>query len=171
MTPIACICPGPMPSPRPFPVSYTHLDVYKRQLCGVLWEEKSEEMAKKSLRNAIYTLRKVFGKDFLLSPSHDMVRLGGDYQLDTDLAYLNQSAPEGPPDIPGLIGFYAHDFLSGFQLRRAGAFYEWLYYKQSHYRSVYLKLLEKAAQQAKACLLYTSSCMPNMLNSARASNE
>lgn len=124
--------------------------VKRERLCDLFWGDSAPELAKKSLRNAIYALRKALGEGLVEACAHDSLRLGGGCPVESDLAWLADTAPVGAESLPGFLAFYQQDFLAKLAIRGAEAYGDWLLNRQQAYREAYLARLEKSAEAAAA---------------------
>ena len=120
------------------------------RLCTLFWDDMDEKGARKNLRNAVYIFRKIFGKDSLEDLSNDGLRIGSGCTIESDLDLIrNRNVPEAE-ELRQLLELYRHDFLSGFPIKRADAFQDWVTNRQSYYQKNYLWKLEMAAEKAVA---------------------
>jgi DNA-binding SARP family transcriptional activator len=120
----------------------------KDVLCEMFWGDCPEDLARKSLRNAIYVLRKLFGDNIIVSAGGHF-SLGAEYRRHSDLQLLQEDyMPSCRADIAQLLDMYRQDFLGTFKVKNAQGYEEWLLLMQEKYRKEYLKKLEQGAQQA-----------------------
>lgn len=112
----------------------------RQELIALLWEGFDEPTALRNLRNTLYALKKVLGKDFLTSPQKSLVVVNPDrdYSCDYDRFVL-----------AGDFSAYRGPFLKGFAVKHAFCYEEWVSRIRDRLRDRYLRLL---AQQARTAL-------------------
>ncbi len=116
---------------------------FRDTLVELLWGSVEEEVAKKSLRNAMYMINKTFDDNVLVSPKRAIIMLNPEYSFPTDVdTFLND---EGCPGIEAYTG----EFLEGFLVKDADSFDKWLTNARSQYRDAYVNKLHK---QIKKCI-------------------
>ncbi len=104
----------------------------KDQIGDVLWPNEGEiELVKKNIRNAIYTIRKLMGKDFLIKLGTDMVGVNPATEIKLDIAMFHMNEEDANLDL------YQGDFLEGFFLKDNIEFEEWIEFKRQEYRDVF----------------------------------
>ncbi|WMJ85136.1 AAA family ATPase [Oscillospiraceae bacterium LTW-04] len=111
----------------------------RQELIALLWEGLDEATALRNLRNTLYALKKVLGKDFLTSPQKSLVMVNPDreYTCDYDSFVL-----------AGEIAVYRGPFLKGFAVKHAFCYEEWVSRTRDHLRDRYLRRLAQQAQTA-----------------------
>jgi len=116
---------------------------FRDTLVELMWGSVEEEVAKKSLRNAVYMINKTFDDNVLVSPKRAIIMLNPEYAFPTDIdIFLND---EGCPGIEAYTG----EFLEGFLVKDADSFDKWLTYIRSQYRDTYVNKLHR---QIKKCI-------------------
>jgi len=112
-------------------------------LIGLLWAEKPEHDARRSLNVALSTLRQRLGKGSL-DTGADHVRLNpGFVELDVDrFEYLAQLG-----DLKGAAELVGGDFLSGFSLADASEFENWLQTERTRVRHRSVDVLTQRAEE------------------------
>lgn len=119
--------------------------VVKRQcfrdtLVDMLWGAVDEEVAKKSLRNAVYIINKAFNADVLVSPKRAIVMLNPEITFETDVSLFMDSC-DGRD-----IRVYTGELLEGFLVKDAEGFDRWLLSSRNLYRDTYISKLQKRIQ-------------------------
>jgi DNA-binding SARP family transcriptional activator len=99
-------------------------------LCRVFWPESDQEMARRSLRNALYLVRKHVSEDLLKMPNHSTVLINTDAVWRCDLWELEPMVSATREDVT---------LLSGFSFKEDEWFQEWLTDQQ---RSVQQKIFK-----------------------------
>lgn len=122
--------------------------VKKDRLCDIFWGDSPAELAKKSLRNAIYALRRSIGSYIVAPAANDSLSIGSDFHIESDLTWLADSSAVPAKSIHALLSFYQQDFLSKLTIRASEVFSEWQLIEQQKYRESYLSKLEKSAESA-----------------------
>ena len=88
--------------------------VTREEVINLLWSEEDETSGKKKLRDAIYQIRQVLGKEFLVTTGHKGISLNPEYNLTVDVDNLQKEGQE-PPET----------FLSHFYIKNCYEFEEW----------------------------------------------
>lgn len=120
---------------------YLVKEASRDKLCELFWDEADGNTAKKNLRNAIYTIRKSFDKNILVSPSRNIVRLNQTVTITTDMDWIFKS--DEIVDIP-IKDLKGKEFLEGMSLKHAEGFQEWLITVQEYYRDSIITYLHRA---------------------------
>lgn len=111
--------------------------VLRDELVNILWPDESEKIGKKKLRNAVYTIRKVFDTDILVSPKRSVIMLDEKLQWEIDLdEFLEENKSKS-------IGMYKGEFLQGFLVKDADDFERWIFQERDKYRDIYISRLER----------------------------
>lgn len=109
----------------------------KDVLADMIWGEKYDTgKMKANLRNALYIIRKLFGRDFLLEGKNDVLEINPQWELRLDLAEIDS------PDFLS-AGQYPGDFLSGFYLKDNELFNEWIDLRRQKMKSLLIGRLHK----------------------------
>ena len=112
----------------------------RQELIALLWESCDEATGLKNLRNALYTLKKSLGGDFLLSPQKSLVTVNAQWELDSDYdRFVRQ----------GDFSAYRGPFLQGFGVKHALSFEEWLVRTREKLHEQYLGRLSDLAGAAR----------------------
>ena len=107
----------------------------------MLWGSVDEEVAKKSLRNAVYIINKAFDEDVLVSPKRAIIMLNPEISFESDVN-LFLDCCDGSD-----IKAYTGELLEGFLVKDAEGFDRWLLAMQNLYRDTYISKLQKMIQQ------------------------
>lgn len=94
-----------------------------------------------SMRNAVYVLRKIFGKDFLLEPVKDTIKINPSCDMLTD-------APISLPDMEDSAGICSRELLQDFFLKNNQMYNEWLERERRSVKETMLKRLKYEAEKA-----------------------
>lgn len=109
----------------------------REEACTLLWEDESEETAKKNLRHALYTIKKVFECDIIVSPVKASLAINPEMSVDIDIKHFFNGEN---------ISEYDGDFLRGFVVKNALNYSQWMESKEEQVRSFYLAGLLKSIQ-------------------------
>lgn len=104
---------------------------------NLLWGENDEEIAKKNLRNAVYSIKKVFNEDVIVSPKRSLLMLNPSIEFQCDIYKLldkNQSNGE-------VVNLTIVEFLEGFYAKNAESFEEWVTQTREQVREEYINKL------------------------------
>lgn len=100
------------------------------KLCSYFWPESNEDIGKKNLRNAIYSIRKVFGVDIFMSSSRALI------QIDRSIVKVNDYERVMSEDIgflPILLESDRLELLDDFYIPDLLEFDKWLSYRKNHF--------------------------------------
>ncbi len=89
-------------------------NITRDKLCALLWGDVKEEVAKKSLRNAVYTIRKNLYDDIILSPKRFLLQIDENCEIVSDIHMIKQFTISDKLDenkINNFIDIYDGDFL------------------------------------------------------------
>lgn len=111
----------------------------RQELISLLWESCDETTGLRNLRNTLYTLKKVLGGDFLLSPQKSLVVVNGEWKVDCDYDRFTRD---------GDFSAYRGPFLQGFAVKHAFSFDEWLNRTREKLHEQYLSRLAELAREA-----------------------
>lgn len=113
------------------------------QIATLLWEECDESSARKNLRHALYTIRKVFGEELITSPTRQNLELNQELEIESDYdRFLEENEKNGTE-------VYKSDFLQNFYLKNAGAFEDWMNFKRGKLKEIYLNRLYEKMQNVE----------------------
>ncbi|HYL20818.1 MAG TPA: AAA family ATPase [Gemmatimonadales bacterium] len=118
----------------------------REHLVGMLWGDKSEAKARRSLNEALRELRRSLGDGSLQSDSTQVRVTAEAVQLDTDR--LEALAAAG--DYAGAASLVYGEFLEGFSVKGASEFDTWLAAEREHWRRRSMDVLVVRADQLLA---------------------
>ncbi len=108
----------------------------REELSGLLWPDMEESVARKNLRNAIYKLKRVFGKeeviDFL---NKSTIIFSENIIIDTDVDKFISNKDE--------IDIYKGEFLKGYMPKDAENFEKWIFETREYLQGIYIKRLKE----------------------------
>jgi DNA-binding SARP family transcriptional activator len=124
----------------------------RRHLVGLLWPEKDEAKARRSLNQAITLLRAELGTERLTSHGESLTLL--DANLRVDVLELDRLVQQRSADAALLA---PGDFLEGFVLEDAPAFEEWAANERQRVRVLVRAALVAAGEEALAAVRYVEA--------------
>jgi len=115
-------------------------------LLGLFWSDKPEEDARKSLNQAVYTLRRYVGEDGIVSDAFQVALRPGAVTLDTDEleALFEKGDPCRAADL------VQGEFLEGLAIKDASEFDNWLTAERSHWTRRSVEVLVACADKRLA---------------------
>lgn len=111
--------------------------VTREHAAALLWDTCEEATAKKNLRHALYTIRKTFHIDLIISSDRQTLCLNPEINFSVDYDAFK---------IEKQISMYGEGLLHGFYVKNAYLYEEWMTWKRNQIRDSYLKLLEEKLQ-------------------------
>jgi len=120
--------------------------ITRDKLCSLLWPNMNEETAKKSLRNAVYTIRKNFYDDIIISPKRFLLQFDQNCEIKSDIDAINgfevhNKLNENEIDI--YINSYVGNFLEGIENKLSIELEDWLYILRNKYKKLYVEKLKE----------------------------
>jgi len=106
------------------------------QLADLLWSREEQHRGRQSLRQAVFTVRKLLGADALLADDDGVMLAPG--VLTTDRDQFLAAVEAGDAD--EALKHYTHPFLAGFVLSGAEVFDEWALAERAALRRALLRL-------------------------------
>lgn len=84
--------------------------VMRDELSGILWGDKSDAIARKNLRNAIYETKKLLGPNVFVSPRKAIIKVNPDIDFKVDVTEFER-------DPGNQLDLYQGSFLQGFYVK------------------------------------------------------
>lgn len=106
------------------------------ELSGIFWPDTEYEKARKNLRNSIYNIRNILGKDFLLSFQKDFIVMNPDIEIQTDIEMFVSANNEEA------LLLYKGEFLEGFCIKDSDLFDSWIFEQRDYYNELYKSKLD-----------------------------
>lgn len=104
----------------------------REQAASLLWAENDEATAKKNLRNSLYTIKKAFQLEPIISPQRQILTLNPELIFDIDYdRFVNDQSLE----------VYAEELLPGFYVKNAEEFENWLASERASLKDLFLHKL------------------------------
>lgn len=111
--------------------------VTREHAAALLWDTCEEATAKKNLRHALYTIRKTFHIDLIISSDRQTLCLNPEINFSVDYDVFRMEKQ---------ISMYGEGLLNDFYVKNAYLYEEWMTWKRNQIRDSYLKLLEEKLQ-------------------------
>lgn len=95
-------------------------ETFRPKLADIIWGDSADEhKVQSNMRNAIYVIRREFGRDFLVGASKNVIQINPEIRIDLDIDRFNDKNLTD-------FSFYAGDFLENFYLKDNEYYNEWL---------------------------------------------
>ena len=115
----------------------TQKQVSRDVVVNLLWGEINEEIAKKNLRNAVYSIKKIFNEKVIISPKRSLLMLNPNIEFRCDIYKLLDKDDSNEKD----VNLYVEDFLEGFYVKDAANFEEWVTQTREQFKEKYINEL------------------------------
>lgn len=112
----------------------------REELTNLLWGNVNEEKAKKSLRNSIYNIRRLFEANIIISPQRSILLLNPDLEIKTDVDEFLTADVE-------MEEAYKGEFLMGLFVKNEETYENWLLQEREYYNNLRSKKLYQAIKQ------------------------
>lgn len=113
-------------------------ETFRPKLADIIWGDSADEhKVQSNMRNAIYVIRREFGRDFLVGASKNVIQINPEIRIDLDIDRFNDKKFDG-------FQFYAGDFLENFYLKDNEYYNEWLLNNRQHYRGLLQERLKES---------------------------
>ncbi|MBV7390147.1 AAA family ATPase [Enterococcus alishanensis] len=117
-----------------------NISASRDEIAGMLWPNKTEQNARKNLRNTIYQANKELGAEFIVSPNKSILQLDGALVAPSDARLFTE-------DPIHYLDEYRDEFLKGFFLKDSESFDLWVikmrnFFEQKFIQSCYKKVAE-----------------------------
>jgi len=121
-------------------------NITRDKLCSLFWGDVKDEVAKKSLRNAVYTIRKNFYNDIITSPKRSLLQMDEGCMITTDIDIINDFIvcdELSENEINCYISIYSGEFLEGIENKSCAEFESWLNIRRSKNKKIYVDKLKE----------------------------
>jgi len=106
-------------------------------LIELFWPGFDEITAKKDLRNAFYSIKKLLNFNVFISPNRQLIIVNPQVDFVCDIfKFIDNNLTS--------LNLYNGDFLKGFNVKNAEGFEEWMFLNREYYRDIYINNLHKA---------------------------
>ncbi|WP_028257179.1 AfsR/SARP family transcriptional regulator [Veillonella montpellierensis] len=116
--------------------------VMRDELGGLLWPDKTEVIARKNLRNALYEAKKLLGENVFISPVKSVIQLNEETNIFIDVDRFLLAPIDN-------IKLYKGEFLQGFFTKGSVSYEEWYLSERRRIKQIYLKALVEKINIAK----------------------
>ncbi len=120
-------------------------NITRDKLCSLFWDDVKDEVAKKSLRNAVYTIRKNFYEEIIISPKRYLLQIDENCKIISDLDIINNlniSNDITEQEVNNFINIYSGDFLEGIENKLCSEFENWITVTRYKNRMLYIDKLK-----------------------------
>jgi pentatricopeptide repeat protein len=117
--------------------------VMRDELSGILWGDKSDAVARKNLRNAIYETKKLLGSDIFISPRKAIIKMNPDVQVKVDVYDFEE-------DPANHLSLYQGNFLQGFYIKDSPDYESWYLNERDRLEGLYIDALFQKLKEAVA---------------------
>lgn len=125
----------------------------REEIIYVLWGADNENVGRKNLREAVYQIKKLLGKEVLLTSGHTSISLNPDVSVDVDWDHIDKD---------NILEQEEEGFLAHFHIKNSYEFEEWMASMQEQYDQ---SIIDSAHQQ-----LATASSAKDMAQIQKFSN-
>lgn len=112
--------------------------IQREEAIHLLWSDTNEQLAKKNLRGALYSIRKIFGEDIFLPTKKSTVCVNS-LRIATDIDNLNSLQ---------VNELSKGDFLLNFVIKDCYEFEEWLSFERDNYKKYFLDKIQKMMNES-----------------------
>lgn len=113
--------------------------ITREQASTLLWDESDDQTARKNLRHTLYTIKKCFQTDLIIFPQKQTLALNPEITFDIDYDHVT-------PD--NITGLYQGELLSGFSVKNADLYEEWLAKERASLYDTYMRALYRKIEES-----------------------
>lgn len=113
----------------------------REEIIYVLWGADNENVGRKNLREAVYQIKKILGKEILVTAGHTSISLNPECKIEIDWDRVNQE---------NILEHEEEGFLSHFHIKNSYEFEEWVDSMQEQYNQSFLKCAHQRLREADA---------------------
>ena len=113
----------------------------REEIIYVLWGADNENLGRKNLREAVYQIKKLLGKEILVTAGHTSISLNPEAMPDIDWDHLNEG---------NILDYEEQGFLSHFMIKNSYEFEEWIISMQEQYNQTFIKCAREKLYSADA---------------------
>ena len=106
--------------------------ISREQAANLLWDSDDSQVAKKNLRHTLYTIKKTFDLELIVSPKKHLLTLNPELSYDIDYDNFMKNCDFSLCD---------GELMQGFSLKNADAFENWLDMERTELKEYYLRQL------------------------------
>ena len=113
----------------------------REEIIYVLWGADNENVGRKNLREAVYQIKKLLGKEILVTAGHTSISLNPECMPEIDWDSINED---------NILEQEEEGFLSHFHIKNSYEFEEWVDSMQEQYNRFFLKSVRQRLYEADA---------------------
>lgn len=113
----------------------------REEIIYVLWGADNENVGRKNLREAVYQIKKLLGKEILVTAGHTSISLNPEYMPEIDWDTVNED---------NILECEEEGFLSHFHIKNSYEFEEWVTAMQEQYDRSFIKSARERLYDADA---------------------
>lgn len=113
----------------------------REEIIYVLWGADNENVGRKNLREAVYQIKKLLGKEILVTAGHTSISLNQECMPEIDWDFITEE---------NILEHEEEGFLSHFHIKNSYEFEEWIESMQDQYDQSFLKCARKRLHDANA---------------------
>jgi DNA-binding SARP family transcriptional activator/predicted ATPase len=121
-----------------------HQQSTRDELVTLLWSEYDENNGKRSLRNALYQLKKLFGSNIFTTVGNTFVLVNKELDIKTDLSLFLSD------DVESLSEIREYIFMHNFNIRSCEEFDTWQSNMRNTYTTIFLEKFESGMNKSMA---------------------
>lgn len=113
----------------------------REEIIYVLWGADNENVGRKNLREAVYQIKKLLGKEILVTAGHTSISLNPECMPDIDWDHINEE---------NILENEEEGFLSHFMIKNSYEYEEWITTMQEQYNQAFIKCAREKLYDADA---------------------
>ena len=113
----------------------------REEIIYVLWGADNENVGRKNLREAVYQIKKLLGKEILVTAGHTSISLNPDCMPDIDWDHISAE---------NILENEEEGFLSHFMIKNSYEYEEWITSMQEQYNQAFIKCAREKLYDADA---------------------
>lgn len=113
----------------------------REEVVQLLWDENTESVGRKNLREAVYQIKKLFGGDILVTEGNHTIRINPDNMPEIDWYKVNEN---------NILDFPEDGIFRHFYIKNSYEFGNWISDMQELYNQMYIECAKNRLQQADA---------------------
>lgn len=111
----------------------------REEIIYVLWGADNENVGRKNLREAVYQIKKLLGKEILVTTGHTSISLNPEYMPEIDWDSINEE---------NILDHEEEGFLAHFHIKNSYEFEEWIASMQEQYNQSFTKSARRRLYEA-----------------------
>lgn len=111
----------------------------REEIVQLLWDENTESVGRKNLREAVYQIKKIFGSDILVTEGNHTIRLNTEVMPEIDWNSVTEE---------NILDFSEDGIFRHFYIKNSYEFGNWVADMQNIYNQMYIHCAQKRLSQA-----------------------